>query len=88
MGRLHRDIKSNNILLSAKGHVKISTIEIALSCSCCLWEHWHVLLTHAPALTADFGFAAQLTEEKQQRNTILGTAYWMVPLALLSLLSS
>lgn len=51
MGRLHRDIKSNNILLSAKGHVKIT----------------------------DFGFAAQLTEEKQQRNTILGTAYWMAP---------
>lgn len=29
------------------------------------------------SLAADFGFAAQLTEEKQQRNTILGTAYWM-----------
>jgi serine/threonine protein kinase len=26
MGRLHRDIKSNNILLSAKGQVKISTL--------------------------------------------------------------
>jgi len=51
MGRLHRDIKSNNILLSSKGQVKIT----------------------------DFGFAAQLTEEKQQRNTILGTAYWMAP---------
>jgi serine/threonine protein kinase len=51
MGRLHRDIKSNNILLTSNGHVKIT----------------------------DFGFAAQLTEEKQQRNTILGTAYWMAP---------
>eukprot|EP01087_Luapelamoeba_hula_P008615 TRINITY_DN2167_c0_g1_i1.p1 TRINITY_DN2167_c0_g1~~TRINITY_DN2167_c0_g1_i1.p1 ORF type:complete len:657 (+),score=73.72 TRINITY_DN2167_c0_g1_i1:316-2286(+) len=51
MGRLHRDIKSNNILLSANGSVKLT----------------------------DFGFATQLSEERQHRNTILGTAYWMAP---------
>jgi Protein kinase domain/P21-Rho-binding domain len=28
---------------------------------------------------ADFGYAAQLSESKQKRNTIVGTPYWMAP---------
>lgn len=48
--RLHRDIKSDNILYNNKGEIKI----------------------------ADFGFAAGL-KEKQNRNSIVGTPFWMAP---------
>ena len=49
--RIHRDIKSDNILIGAKGEVKIG----------------------------DMGYAAQLTSEKNMRNTIVGTPSWMAP---------
>eukprot|EP01094_Clydonella_sp_ATCC50884_P016322 TRINITY_DN2711_c0_g1_i2.p1 TRINITY_DN2711_c0_g1~~TRINITY_DN2711_c0_g1_i2.p1 ORF type:complete len:534 (-),score=137.47 TRINITY_DN2711_c0_g1_i2:208-1680(-) len=51
MHRMHRDIKSDNILLGEGGEVKL----------------------------ADFGFAVQLTQQQTQRNTVIGTPYWMAP---------
>jgi len=49
--RIHRDIKSDNILLSTEGRVVLG----------------------------DFGYAAQLTQEREQRCTVVGTPSWMAP---------
>ena len=49
--QLHRDLKSDNVLLNFNGDIKL----------------------------ADFGFAIQLTKERNKRKSVVGTPAWMAP---------
>ncbi|KAI7900090.1 kinase-like domain-containing protein [Cokeromyces recurvatus] len=51
LNRIHRDIRSDNILLNLRGEIKL----------------------------ADFGHCAQLSKSQPERNSIVGTPYWMAP---------
>ena len=68
--RVHRDIKSDNILLSTKGEVKLG-VSTLLPCS--------TILIVTNVYSADFGYCAQLTEQSNKRNSVVGTPYWMAP---------
>jgi len=64
---IHRDIKSDIIVLDARGRVKISMYPLLSS-----------LLDINPS-TAGFGICAKLTEQNPKLTTRMGTPYWMAP---------
>lgn len=70
-GVIHRDIKSDNILLSLTGDIKLSS-------SLAFFSKRSVGRLHL-FLSADFGFCAQIKTENTKRTTMVGTPYWMAP---------
>lgn len=62
--KIHRDIKSANILLNNEAQAKLGCVgNIRLISSS----------------VADFGVAGQLSDTIAKRNTVIGTPYWMAP---------
>lgn len=70
-GVIHRDIKSDNILLSLDGNIKLSKASCFFSTLIC-----NAMLIF---YIADFGFCAQINDSHNKRNTMVGTPYWMAP---------
>lgn len=66
-GVIHRDIKSDNVLLSSEGDIKLSKYILCL----CFYP------SNNPYSIADFGFCAQLNEGQSKRTTMVGTPYWV-----------
>lgn len=73
-GVIHRDIKSDNVLLSMDGEIKLSksTIKAGLAAE-------FEMITYVCLSIADFGFCAQIQDANAKRTTMVGTPYWMAP---------
>ena len=71
-GVIHRDIKSDNVLLSMVGDIKLSALTSYLPLFCLVIDFYFI--------TADFGFCAQISDPAHaKRTTMVGTPYWMAP---------
>ena len=69
-GIIHRDMKSDNVLLSLNGDIKLSISRLL-----CYSRFIYFNLDYS----AGFGYCAQIPEGNAKRTTMVGTPYWMAP---------
>jgi p21-activated kinase 1 len=80
-GVIHRDIKSDNILLSMEGNIKLSkSFSFSPHSSPIMFLPCRSPCANSgPLPPADFGFCATINEAQNKRTTMVGTPYWMAP---------
>jgi p21-activated kinase 1 len=67
-GIIHRDIKSDNILIGTRGQIKLCKYSIMCSLN-------RTCLTFL--FLADFGYCAQVDKRQSKRTTLAGTPCWV-----------
>lgn len=82
-GVIHRDIKSDSILLTLDGRVgppSLSMVQLTpiLSNTPLFLISTHFLFNSQVKLS-DFGFCAQISKDVPKRKSLVGTPYWMAP---------
>lgn len=79
-GVIHRDIKSDSILLTLDGRVgPPSPGSAALPLLAASLPALYLLPFQLQVKLSDFGFCAQISKDVPKRKSLVGTPYWMAP---------